>query len=79
MLPRFRRAGLTELAHEATAILDHGGGPLCRWYAMSTEGSAPSRDSRSEAVKMTLAALADPEFWLMSGVYHGARGRKPAQ
>lgn len=79
MLPRFARAGLTELRSEGTTILDRGGGPLCRWYALSTEGSRSTYEGRGrdEQVAKTLEALADPDFWLMSGVYHCAWGRKP--
>jgi hypothetical protein len=67
-----------ELRHEGITILDRGGGPLCRWYAMSTEGSTSTYEGkgRDGPVAMTLKALSDPDFWLMSGVYHCAWGRK---
>ena len=78
MLPRFNRAGLLELRHEGITMLDQGGGPLCTWYAMSTEGSTSSYEGRNrdQPVSLTLKALNNPDFWLMSGVYHCAWGRK---
>ncbi|MDB5392567.1 MAG: Methyltransferase type 11 [Rhodospirillales bacterium] len=77
LLPRFKRAGLGALRHEGFVLLEQGGGPLCRWYAQSTEGSRrPGGDpSREAAIALTLKALNDPNFWLQSGLFHCAWGQ----
>jgi SAM-dependent methyltransferase len=78
LLPRFKRAGLTNLRHEAFPLLEQGGGPLCRWYLQSTEGSRrPEGNPEWEAaVEFTVAALKDPDFWLQSAMLHCAWGQK---
>jgi len=79
LVPRFHRAGLTELRHEAFLYVDRGGSPLARWYVQSTEGSRPSYDKNglSAQIDVTLKALNDPDFWFQSGAFHCAWGRKP--
>jgi 2-polyprenyl-3-methyl-5-hydroxy-6-metoxy-1,4-benzoquinol methylase len=78
LLPRFKRAGLGNLRHEAFALLEQGGGPLCRWYLQSTEGSRrPDGNPEWEAaVDFTIKALKDPDFWLQSAMLHCAWGQK---
>ena len=78
LLPRFKRAGLRNLRHEAFALLEQGGGPLCRWYLQSTEGSRrPDGNPEWEAaVEFTIQALKDPDFWLQSAMLHCAWGQK---
>jgi SAM-dependent methyltransferase len=78
LLPRFKRAGLGNLRHEAFALLEQGGGPLCRWYQQSTEGSRrPDGNPEWEAaVDFTIRALKDPDFWLQSAMLHCAWGQK---
>jgi len=78
LLPRFKRAGLGNLRHEAFALLEQGGGPLCRWYLQSTEGSRrPEGNPEWEAaVDFTIQALKDPDFWLQSAMLHCAWGQK---
>jgi SAM-dependent methyltransferase len=78
--PRFHRAGLTELRHEAFLYIDRGGSPLARWYVQSTEGSRRGydNDGHARAIDLTLRALNDPDFWFQSGAFHCAWGRKPA-
>jgi SAM-dependent methyltransferase len=78
LLPRFKRAGLGALRHEAFALLEQGGGPLCRWYLQSTEGSRrPEGNPEWEAaVDFTIRALKDPDFWLQSAMLHCAWGQK---
>jgi SAM-dependent methyltransferase len=78
--PRFHRAGLTELRHEAFLYIERGDSPLARWYVQSTEGSRKSYDETgySQAVDVTINALKDPDFWFQSGAFHCAWGRKPA-
>jgi len=78
LLPRFKRAGLGNLRHEAFALLEQGGGPLCRWYLQSTEGSRrPDGNPEWEAaVDFTIRALKDPDFWLQSAMLHCAWGQK---
>jgi SAM-dependent methyltransferase len=80
LVPRFKRAGLTELRHEAFLYIDHGGSKLADWYVRSTEGSRKSYDDagHSQAIDVTLKALKDPDFWFQSGAFHCAWGRKPA-
>jgi hypothetical protein len=78
LLPRFKRAGLGNLRHEAFVLLEQGGGPLCRWYLQSTEGSRrPDRNPEWEAaVDFTIRTLKDPDFWLQSAMLHCAWGQK---
>jgi SAM-dependent methyltransferase len=80
LIPRFHRAGLTELRHEAFLYIDRGGSPLADWYVRSTEGSRRTYDDagHAQAVDVTLSALKDPDFWFQSGAFHCAWGRKPA-
>lgn len=79
LLPRFKRAGLVDLRHEAFVLLEQGGGPLCRWYIQSTEGSRrPTGDPTAEAaIDFTMQALSTSDFWMQSGLLHCAWGRKP--
>jgi SAM-dependent methyltransferase len=76
--PRFRRAKLTDIRHEAFLYVEPGGSLLCRWYAQSTEGShrAYTDAGQEETYRLTMQALADPDFWLQSGGFHCAWGRK---
>ena len=78
LLPRFHRAGLTNLKHECHVYVERGGSPLARWYVQSTEGSRRGYDDRghSEAIDLTLRALKDPDFWFQSGAFHCAWGQK---
>ena len=78
--PRFHRAGLTELRHEAFLYVERGGSPLADWYVRSTEGSRKSYDDAgyNQAIDITINALKDPTFWFQSGAFHCAWGRKPA-
>jgi SAM-dependent methyltransferase len=78
LLPRVKRAGLSNLRHEGFVLLEQGGGPLCRWYALSTEGSrgAAGDPAREAGIELSLKALNDPDFWLQSGLFHCAWGQK---
>jgi 2-polyprenyl-3-methyl-5-hydroxy-6-metoxy-1,4-benzoquinol methylase len=76
--PRFARAGLADIRHEAFLYVEPGGSPLCQWYAQSTEGSyrAYANAGQEETYRLTMQALSDPHFWLQSGGFHCAWGRK---
>ena len=78
--PRFHRAGLVDIRHEAHIYVERGGSPLAQWYVQSTEGSRKGYDDAgyTQAIDVTINALKDPSFWFQSGAFHCAWGRKPA-
>jgi SAM-dependent methyltransferase len=78
----FERAGLVDIAHEATTAVVPGASPWARWWVESLETIA-AQEPGSGTDAATLAAMGapfrDPSCWVMRELLHVCRGRRPGR